>query len=475
MKPWQCLMALLMLLAVGCVPTRFSWSPDGRWMTVLGSDDTLRLADTDGKFLATTLPDIKLASWVPDSHHLLVVRDTQASKWAELEKYLTAPQVAAIIESAKRAREMALVYDWKSPKAKDWSDFGDQFSQQDKNAGRDTLKDQDLALPLILYIRDHPDDELRKKVPAQRWTELDKVIQTVHHIEMYDVDQADFPTHATWLVNTIHDVRELRPSPTGQAVLVVTKGDQEKSSDLQILPMDGSAPALTINSEAAFYPDWSSDGQYVIFVRAAGPAHGDDERLGFLSRIKVIDNDGNLITAPIPTEDLAGLVYSELSRVRCLKDGRIIFVSAEITLPATANEMPQRAELFGLMPSPQSKVIRLLPKTSYDQLGNSPQYLEISPDGTKASIPDQSGKVSVVDLTNGQVKIVQPKSISAPQGQLALMTVPQWRSDDELTFIAPDEKGHPSLVLWSLSKNSGSTLSRDWPAAIMESPAIDHK
>jgi hypothetical protein len=168
------------------------------------------------------------------------------------------------------------------------------------------------------------------------------------------------------------------------------------------------------------------------------------------------------------TEDLVGLIYSGNTRIRWLKDGRIIFSGFQVTLPAVAQDMPSHPELFAFAPGKQAVVCRLLPRQSVDQIGDGAEYFEMSPDGTHVSIPDSNGKVDVVDLGSGNVLAVQDKPTSKPgkdQGD-AIQTIPVWRSDDELTFVAPDGKGRTQVMLWSLSKSAGTVLSGGWgPAA----------
>jgi hypothetical protein len=73
------------------------------------------------------------------------------------------------------------------------------------------------------------------------------------------------------------------------------------------------------------------------------------------------------------------------------------------------------------------------------------------------------------------VTAVQDKSVpvNGPNGDHTptLLSVPQWRSNDELTFVAPGANGLPSVELWSLSKKSGKTLSNSWPVGMTDADA----
>jgi hypothetical protein len=460
------ILILAAFIVAGCVPRRYSWSPDGKWMTVL-SDDGLRLADADGNLLPPAIAGVNCATWFPDSRRLLVSRQIDVKTWDGVSQYLSPGQTRDAIEAAQHVRDAAMAYGWNAADPNDLEKFTDGMNAQ-------YAKDEDfqrvmkeLGGTVVLYVRDHPDAALRQKIPPQTWKVLEGVSQSVQCIEVYTVD-ATGTTLGARLMTSLKGIHELRVSPTGAAAIVVTESEQAHAAGLWVVPTDGTAPAVKFSDQAAWYPDWSSDGQDVVLVRAATPAAGDASRLGSLTRMRAIGDDGKVMDKPGDSEDLVGLVFDELCRVRSTKDGRILFDSAEVTLPTTANDMPQRPQLFSLTPGTTPMVSRLLPRQAFEQAGGAAQYFEVSPDGTHVSIPDDTGKVTVVDLRTGQVTVVQGKPVLSDDQKPTLMTVPQWRSPDELTLISPGENGHPSVMLWSMSKNAGRTLSANWPAGMIE-------
>jgi WD40 repeat protein len=453
-------------IVTGCVPTRYSWSPDGKWMTVL-SDDGLRLADGDGNLLSPAIGGVDCATWFPDSKRVLVSRQIDVKTWDEMSKYLTPEQTQDAIEAARHARDAALAYDWNAADPNDLQKFADAMNAQYAKDEHFQRVMKELGGAVALYVRDHRDAALQQKIPPQTWKVLGGLSQSVQSIEVYAVD-ATGATPGPRLMTSLKSIHELRVSPTGAAAIVVTDSEQAHASDLWVVPTDGTAPAVKFSDQAAWYPDWSSDGQEVLLVRAATPAAGDASRLGSVTRMRAIGEDGKVMNKPGEAQDLVGLVFDELCRVRSAKDGRILFDSAEVTLPTTANDMPQRPQLFSLTPGSSPMVSRLLPKQAFEQVGGAAQYFEVSPDGTHVSIPDNTGKVTVVDLRTGHVTVVQDKPVLSDERKPTLMTVPQWRSPDELTMISPGENGHPSVTLWSMSKNAGRTLSANWPAGMIE-------
>jgi len=472
MKRWRFIpLVLAALIVAGCDPTNYSWSPDGRWMAVF-TDGGLRLCDADGNLSPTTIPGVKVAAWFPDSKRVLVSREIEAKTWDEVAKYLSPKQLQEITDAAETARQALLAYDWNAPNADDWDKFGDAFTAKHPLTEQDKRVLNEYVGAIALYVRDHEDAQLRQTIPPDRQKELQSVTQSVQFLEVYGVDPFT-ATPIAQLMTTLQGINSLRVSPTGAAAIVVTSGD--RAGDLLVLGTDGKHPAMQISDRAASSPDWSADGRDVVFIQAAQkPATGDAALLGSLSRVTVIGDNGAPLAKPAAAEDVAGLIYDQRSRVRCLKDGRIMFASAQVALPSTASDMPQRPQLFSVIPSNAATVNRVLSREVVETLGNSAEYFELSPDGQRVSIPDQTGKVDVVDLRSGEVITVQSKPVvsSADQNhQPALYTIPQWRSNDELTFMAPGDDGRPSLILWSISKKAGKTLSTNWPPGTTDSIA----
>jgi hypothetical protein len=91
----------------------------------------------------------------------------------------------------------------------------------------------------------------------------------------------------------------------------------------------------------------------------------------------------------------------------------------------------------------------------------------VSPDGQHLSIPDKSGKVYIVDLHAGTVMFAQSNPVITGENKPELLTIPQWRSNDELTFVAPGQDNQPSVQIFSLSQNSSRTLSAKWPGDLI--------
>ncbi len=450
------------LLLVGCVPELYQWSPDGKWMTVL-TNEGLHFADSDGSLMKPFISDVRVATWFPDSKRVLVSKRVHEKTWDALAPYLPQDKIKKIIAAAQHVRELAITYDWSKPSTANWPTFLGVLLKQEQDAGRDLTAYKKWDWILGLYVRDHADDLMKQKVPQERWKDLSGLSQTVNFVQVYNFDTSGVTPGPT-LMTALDDVEELRVAPTGNAAAIVMQGSEDEISNLWVAASDGSLPAQQISDRAAWYPDWAPDGRSIVFARATGAADAKVAQLGSLSRVNVMGDDGKLLPEPAKPEDLVGLIYSPLTRVRCLKDGCILFATAQVTLPATAPDMPEEMQLFALNFQKQATVSRVLPRSAFRAVGNNAQYFEVSPDGARVSIPDETGKVTLLELATGKVLEIQPYPVvTVAHSDGYLVTVPSWRSSDELTLIAPDKSRKPRVIDWFISKGHARTLSGSWP------------
>jgi len=462
MKYRMAVAAVLILIVVGCIPKRYEWSPDGRWMTVL-ADDGLHIADADGKLTPAFLPAVEVATWFADSKRLLVATQVNPSTWNDLKACLSTQQINSVTAAADRASQAAMRYDWNQPNI-NWQVFIDQLRDQEQQAGRDA-EVYDFAQGIGLYLRDHSDAALQK-LPTDRWNELQQMNQTLTLLKVVAFDGQQFQVASHAALPTREPV-ELRISPRQNAALVMIAAGTDKTvCDMWLTPLDGTGAPKKLSDHAAWYPDWSPDGRDIYFVQTNGAKQQSGD-FGSLSRLTLFDKHGNLIEHPTDPTDLAGLIFSGIERVRCLKDGRVIFASVEVTLPATSGDLPQKPELFCLMPG-QATVTRLLTRSTVEQIGHGCWWFELSPDNTHVSIADDHGKVAVIDLDSGHTIEAQDQPMSNDDSDTGHTTVPTWRNNDELTFAAPgSDSDHWNVMLWSLSKSASVTLSTSWPAQLL--------
>ncbi|MGA2230668.1 MAG: hypothetical protein ABSH22_07190 [Tepidisphaeraceae bacterium] len=499
------LACVVILVAIaGCVPEKYQWSPDGQTMTVL-SNDGLRFADPDGKLQPAMLPGVSLVSWFPDSHRILVGRAVSPATWADLVQYLTPEQIQDVTTAAGHARDFAMQYDWTKVEGENWSwsSFAAELKNNEEKSGRDTTIYDSLGGAVATCFRDHRDAALTQKIPAARWDDLANIDQDVFVVEV-DTVHPDAIETGPRLMTSLRGACELRVSPKGQAAIVVIPADKDDQGDqpceLWVAATDASRPPIEISTHCAWYPDWTADGRDVVFVQTTDEhPHKGDTWLGSIDSIQVVGDDGKLmknIPPPAATQpagasvaddpdrlgsptELAGLICNPFTRVRCLADGRIFFACVQVTLPATGDDFPQHAEIFSINPGKEATVSRVLTRNAVENMGDAAQYFEVSPDAKYISVPDHSGKVTVVDLAGGNVMSVQPNAIPPNPGEgdnLTLPSVPTWRGPDELTFVAPNyTKGLPPyLFLYNVAAYTGAdsvkpkVLSVTWPDSIMK-------
>jgi hypothetical protein len=171
-------------------------------------------------------------------------------------------------------------------------------------------------------------------------------------------------------------------------------------------------------------------------------------------------------------EDLAALVFDNMSAARCLADGRILFASADANLPAATAEMQKAESLFTFTPGDPAKVARVVPADTKTPLPEDILF-DLSPDQKHVSVAGGNGQVAVLTLADGQITWVQ-KEEEGKENKLQML--PSWRKAGELCFIIPAAKGDPAakgaadvrnvVALWSAGKIT--VISKAWPDAVLE-------
>jgi hypothetical protein len=163
---------------------------------------------------------------------------------------------------------------------------------------------------------------------------------------------------------------------------------------------------------------------------------------------------------------LAGIVFNEWTKVRCLRDGRIIFVSSEVSLPVANDDIPTRLSLFAIDPAKQAPVTRLLSRKVEGEVGDAMQHFEINRDETSMAIPGSDGRMTVVSLNGARVTEVQPRV----EGKRLHMT-PSWRTSDELCFAIGNDKDKADqrpaeIYLWRPG-TAARCISKEWPDEVV--------
>lgn len=446
------LAAVVLGVLGGCYPEkRVDWSPDGRWAAVWGGDDGLYLCDPDGKLSAKIADGVAGLAWTPDSRRLVVVLKAELRGWAELKARITPDEAGQIEELGRQV--LAELQAFKGNL--------DEFEPA-------TLEraPQSYGGPVIVYLRDEHGEALKVRL-GEKWEELQSTEAELYELRVVSVAEGE-PTLGAPLVSSACGLSVPRVSPDGRNVLYLAEGASKDAAGgrLFAVALEGAGGPRLVAERAAVGPDWSPDSRCLYYAAAAPGVARDGPGIGTISRRAVCDESGRLLAEFPDAEEMAGIAYMPETRVRCLRDGRVLFASIESQLPCTTGDMAGRASLFMIDPERQAVVTRLVPRQSEDKLPSLLQFFEPSPNGRHICVPDDSGVVAILTLATGDV---WPLHLDEEADELC--TLPVWRSDDELTFsFGPHAEvpgGRAGIVLakldWEQRTVSRKVLSGGWP------------
>ena len=435
----------------GCFPEALVvWSPDGQQAAVLLGKN-LSFCGPEGNLSRPSAEGVPSAAWLPDSRRLCFSQKLEAKTWAEIAPACPEDRRRELIAHAEKLKAQVLA-------GEDWEAEARKLLEADVLTGGeiDAVK---------LYLREQHWQELAPKL-ASKWEKLNPVHLTALNLAEIQDRSA---RRVVRLHTTFQDVWRPRVSPDGKFIAFVEGdpvGSKKEITKLFVVPADGSSPARLVAERVAVFPDWSPDSKSVAYAQALAVLEGEEFRLGTVSSREVRDDAGKLLEKFAEPHILAGLVFSNTTRVRCLRDWRILFSSAEFHLPTTAQDMPTSPQLFALDPLRQSTISRLVPRSAEREVGDGMDYFELSPDETKVAVPGSKGEVTVLTLASGELTRAQPREDL--DGKLLML--PTWRSDTELCFLVP-AKGRTGkdrraeIVLFSEGKTR--SLSADWPEELL--------
>jgi hypothetical protein len=457
-KSWRARAAgpalLLVLLLGGCLEKHVVWSPDGSRAAVIARDG-LYLCDTDGKLTPLLLPGVYQAAWLGDSRSLVVARKRNADSWAPIATALGPERAAAVTAQAEAL--------WKKLEA------GGAW-------GVLTKGDSEKKEPAILkvFLRERHGEALRAKMGAGDWDELKSKQVEISELVVARLEDGKIQP-GMLLHEGLDEIREIRVGRGDRFVALTTNQapDNDKESRLLLVRIDATG-AVAVAEHTAAYPDWTADGRSLIYIQASGEKTGDDDlRLATLVQREVLNADGQIKIAE-KAEDLAGLYFQDQTRVRCLRDGRILFNAAEFNLPVSVKDFGgDREKLFALDLARQATLVRMIPRSEEEKTPKNLTFFEVSPDEKQVLVGGFDGEVSVITLATGNVEELQQA------GEYSLMGAPVWRNAEEITYARrnpavegknPSRKGEIVLRKVVLQKGDREkVLSQDWSKEMLES------
>jgi hypothetical protein len=436
------------LLAAGCdeVEDRVSWSPDGS-RAIVRAGNTLCLLDTNGRLSCGIAEDIAAAAWLPDSHGLVLLQSIDVTSWSEARRLLPPEEVAEAEALAKGLpallRAGLAMADGVSTNM--WDVFGKQFK----------VERPEIFFAAALCAHDTQSNALHQAAQTARdYEKLRADIEgiptnKVTEIVVVSLGNGTETNASRTIVRSIVEIQQPRASSTAKSVAFIRGGS------LELAPLGGSTNRLIVAEKVVGEYDWTPDGRTLVYAVHTGEKweSGGPVRI---ERRTVLGSKSELDTNN-PAEPLAIDVATFAPRIRCLRDGRILFAGNQQSLPSSA-AASQEARLYILDPAQGTNAV---PVTIPSPAGALPQDLAAfapSPDGRQIAIVESgSDAVAVLDVATGAVEVVSPK-----HGWKSTV-LPAWRNGNELYFGALPQasSSRPELLRWSKG-SAPQVVSKSW-------------
>lgn len=260
-------------------------------------------------------------------------------------------------------------------------------------------------------------------------------------------------------------VIDIRVSPDDR-LIAFTASLKRGSEELKLflVPADGSQSPALVADQVAAHPDWTADGRAIVYFQASarGSAGSDELRLGVLVEHSVTGADHAIEIAPKPVY-LAGVLFNDFARVRCLRDGRVLFSAPEMQLPfATADASSQREQFFAIDRARQSTLSRMIPRQSEALLPQGLSFFDVSPGEDQVLFGSPEGDVDVLTLSTGQVEQVQTAAKGEMQG------APTWRADSTFTYVRRGGATERPAEIVEHRGAQEAVYSAGWPNRLLE-------
>ena len=413
------ILALVLVLGacilMGCHPKRAVWSSDGKWAAVTGTD-SLYFCDSKGKITEKIKDGVLRAEWFPNEYRLAVERGIRVNNWKDMENNVPEAERQKVIQHAKLLLDVSDTREWKI--------------KTETLLDSKTLSRNEVA-GIILYLRDKSLNKLPQTV-VDSWP--DDTDFNYYFLEIGLWKDGKFTVEKT-LWSSEERVWDIRISNKGRVLAFTSayfdsdEDDEPNYSTLWVADCN-TGQVIPTDKNVALYPDWSTDGKSIFYVRSIGETNSENA-IGTLLKGQICDDSGTLLTKTKDPEALAGLIVNKYTKVRCLSDGRIVFSSIEVSLPTIGADVPRQKQLFTLDPKRQVTITRLIPHSTLAQAEDyNMDFFEVSPDETMISVPGDEGHVAVFYPLTGDFKILQSEKMEH------LKTVPVWRYPNDLCYVS---------------------------------------
>jgi hypothetical protein len=453
-------LAATALLLGGCLPEEFIWwSPTGQ-VAAVRTPDGLRLTGTNGQLSAVILPgEIQSAAWLPDGSSLVVSRAFKLTNWTAIEKLIPREEAVATMQMARAVPDLLKAGLLASGGS--WDDLVDKFL---KPLG---MTESPALEPAFFCALSRHREQIVAAIAgftnvAALQAELVSAETnglSVCEISILPMRSGRATGQPRALIRSVRPLLDIVLSPH-DPILAFRTGD----GALKAMTLDGGS-SLVVAGEGVASAAWSADGRALIHV-----VMGKSDKWGEIRSRTVVKDSGELLQSAPQAETLAmaAFAFGASTRLSVLPDGRLLFASVPITLPARAASINPGAQFFLLDPG-RSNAAPVAVRIKEGSLPDDLSAFAPSPDGRFVAVGESgTDVVAVLELATGKVKIISPL-----HGGWKSHTIPAWRNPRELTFAAPpsDSATRPELILWQTGAPQ-RVLSKDWPDGVVK-PWLD--
>jgi hypothetical protein len=445
----------LLLLTTGCDLKEFiRWAPDGQHAFVQGDDETW-LIDSSGAILGKATD---ARAWLPDSRHVIADRAVAPTNWDEYAQLLGTDNVDRVAEAADRWVKVIHGYHG------EWSNFTDSVSYKKWDEAE---KVHASVQSVIFYLRQTNPQVIApilKAMSPDEQSKINDLTPEIHEIVVRNVLPSAPPADQL-LVRFPFSILWMSASANGQ--MIAFAADTPEHPSLYVVPRTPNARAILVD-EGVTEADWTTDGQNLVYAKPSVPYEllSKGVQLGTITSRQVCGTNGLLLAEFPPAKDLAGvLLGGKITRVACLPDGRVLFATFPVHLPAITADMPGQLTLFALPAGATQSVQSVVLPADIDRLPNRADCFAISPDKKKVAIPGNSGQVSILFLDSGKLVPLQADNVYS-NTQDSDQLIPSWRSANEIALAVPvgDPAGSSNRVEVVLANLGGgkTLISRSW-------------
>jgi hypothetical protein len=450
MKTRHCILVFVLMLT-GCLPEeRVWWSPQGD-VAVVAAGDMVQLVTADGHSsrplnLGRQDELIKSVSWLRDGSGFVAQRTRVVAKWDELRGLIPAeetrsvemmlPLVIPLLEAAASLGDPAKTLEDMI------SGLSEEQMTRFAHATRRKFEQEPERVEKLLLALPKGDELVSSFNKSGTGYEISELC-------VFKLDGEVVSEKKSLASSLLRPALMPRMSPRHDTLAFLRLDADGESVALEVITLDAGA-MQTVARQVSGAFDWTPDGRALVFM---APLGGEGEKLQSIHRLTVIEENGSLAKPGKPVT-LATAITLNRPVVQVLADGRVLFASQPVTLPATGTG-PELAPRLYVIAADGSAVTPI--PTAPGDLPVNLGFFIASPDGKRVAVVEsETDAVAVVEIDTGKTQIISP-----PNPRWQCRTMPAWKSATELTFAALHD-GAPAWMLWSEGKPL-RCISESWP------------